>query len=39
MNRTLDQADTAQNTCSPASMPQSMSNVSPGNRTPGRRLR
>jgi hypothetical protein len=33
------QADTAQKMCSPASEPQSMMSVSPGDHTPGRRGR
>jgi putative transposase len=38
-NRNRDQANTAQNTCKPASTPQSMINVSAGLHTPGRRPR
>ena len=38
-NRTRDHASTAQNTCTPSSTPQSMTNVSPGVHTAGRRPR
>jgi hypothetical protein len=36
-NRHRLHADTAQKMCTPASVPQSMINVSPGDHTPGRR--
>jgi hypothetical protein len=38
-NRTLDQASTAQNTCSPFWLPQSITSISPGDHTAGRRPR
>lgn len=38
-NRTRDQASTAQNTCNPPVLPQSMASISPGVHTAGRRPR